>query len=660
MFRKYFGIEENPFSNTPDPAYLFMSDRHQEALAHLQYGVQGSSGFVLLTGEVGTGKTTVCRCLVEQLPKNVDLAMCLNPRLNEAELLASICDELAVNVKKCAPGSVKDHMDALNVHLLKVHAKGRRAVLIIDEAQSLPPSLLELVRLLTNLETASTKLLQIILVGQPELRDLMDTYGMRQINQRITARYHLDPMTPAESEKYIRHRLQVGKLDPDLIEPAAVAEICARSAGIPRLINALCERSLLGAYATGATRIGDTLAATAAREVLGSKPPALTPRQGAPGLVWAFASFLAAAVVSGTLILSQRDKNAAPAFAAAAPAKPPAAAPPPAAKTPPKNTPTRARPKPRKPVVVVATSAKAESESEELKAVGRLLASGAVTPASPAAPETAAPETAAPEPNNIETAAGDGMGGTEGKTEVAAATPGAGDAAPSPIAPAAITDTRLSEKLTLENLFRRPDVKGDIGTAVTRLFALWNKDAKALSGLIPCIDAEALGLKCFRSRGPWSKIESINRPALISLVDAGGNRKYAIVSSLSGTRATLEIDGRTMTAEAGDIQPLWPGDFLVLWNPPPPLQRTLRPGMTGKDVVWLRQRLRDILGGSPGDSTGGANAKADSFDDGLKKLVIAFQEGRKLKTDGIVGTLTRIQLGAAIAPSTVPVLRTQP
>ena len=166
MFRKYFGIEENPFSNTPDPNYLFMSDRHQEALAHLEYGVQGSSGFVLLTGEVGTGKTTICRCLVEQLPKNVNLAMCLNPRLSEAELLASICDELAIKVRDCAPDSVKDYMDALNKHLLKVHAKGRRAVLIIDEAQNLSPSLLELVRLLTNLETASTKLLQVILIGR--------------------------------------------------------------------------------------------------------------------------------------------------------------------------------------------------------------------------------------------------------------------------------------------------------------------------------------------------------------------------------------------------------------------------------------------------------------------------------------------------------------
>ena len=207
MFREYFGIEENPFSNTPDPSYLFLSERHQEALAHLQYGVNGTSGFVLLTGEVGTGKTTVSRCLVEQLPDNIDLALCLNPRLNEVELLATICDELAIKRETCAPDSVKDHMDALNRHLLKRHADGRRVVLIIDEAQNLSTSLLEQVRLLTNLETASTKLLQIILIGQPELRDILSRNDMRQLNQRITARYHLDPMTRAEADKYIRHRL---------------------------------------------------------------------------------------------------------------------------------------------------------------------------------------------------------------------------------------------------------------------------------------------------------------------------------------------------------------------------------------------------------------------------------------------------------------------
>ena len=321
MFREYFGIEENPFSNTPDPSYLFLSERHQEALAHLQYGVNGTSGFVLLTGEVGTGKTTVSRCLVEQLPDNIDLALCLNPRLNEVELLATICDELAIKRKTCAPDSVKDHMDALNRHLLQRHADGRRVVLIIDEAQNLPTSLLEQVRLLTNLETASTKLLQIILIGQPELRDILSRNDMRQLNQRITARYHLDPMTRAEADKYIRHRLAVGKLPADLIRPAALSVIFDYSGGVPRLINSICERCLLGAYATNADTIDAALAHTAAGEVLGSLSPPKPASTGAASpaqLSRAFAAVLAVTIILGAVTLSQRDREGVRAFAAAA------------------------------------------------------------------------------------------------------------------------------------------------------------------------------------------------------------------------------------------------------------------------------------------------------------------------------------------------------
>ena len=268
MFQAFFGIEENPFSNTPDPRYFFKSDRHLEALAHMIYGVQGKSGFVLLTGEVGTGKTTVCRHLVEHLPDNVDLALCINPRLDEAELLATICDELGVAYNG-PPDSVKILLDVLNRRLLSGHANGRRAVLIIDEAQHLTVPVLEQVRLLTNLETADTKLLQIILVGQPELKDLLEGENLRQLTQRITARYHLEPMTFDEAGTLIRHRSHVAGLATDTFRPDAVAEIYARSGGIPRLIITICERCLLGAYAVGKKHVDETLARAAAKEVLG-------------------------------------------------------------------------------------------------------------------------------------------------------------------------------------------------------------------------------------------------------------------------------------------------------------------------------------------------------------------------------------------------------
>jgi len=267
MYAAHFGLREPPFAITPDPAYVYPSRHHQEALAHLLYGVSENGGFLQLTGEVGTGKTTLIRTLLEQQLEHVDIALCLNPRLTVAELLATVCDELGVAYPR-GESTLKPLLDALNAHLLQAHAAGRRTVLIIDEAQNLSREVLEQIRLLTNLETTKHKLLRIILVGQPELRQWLARPDLRQLAQRITARYHLPPLDRRETAAYIGHRLRVAGGNEELLASGARRAVYRRSGGIPRLINVICDRALLGAYSQGGRCVTARLIGQAAREVL--------------------------------------------------------------------------------------------------------------------------------------------------------------------------------------------------------------------------------------------------------------------------------------------------------------------------------------------------------------------------------------------------------
>ncbi len=273
MYTSFFGLNEKPFSITPDPRYLFMSERHGEALAHLVYGVTESGGFMQLTGEVGTGKTTLVRSLLQsRMPDNADVAVVLNPQLSAREFLISICEELGIDLPD-DPSSIKALIDTLNRHLLRAHADGRRTILVVDEAQNLAPEVLEEVRLLTNLETAKQKLLQIVLIGQPELRELLARNDLRQLAQRITGRYHLEPLSRDETAQYIEHRMQVAGALNEVFEPAAKREAYRLSQGVPRLINVICDRALLGAYTTESRKVSKAMVRRAAAEVTGDKEP---------------------------------------------------------------------------------------------------------------------------------------------------------------------------------------------------------------------------------------------------------------------------------------------------------------------------------------------------------------------------------------------------
>ena len=269
MYLEHYGLSEPPFSITPDPRFVYLSERHRDALAHLLFGIGqgGGGGFVQLTGEVGTGKTTLCRLLLEQLPDNVRVALVLNPRLNPVELLETICEELRIDLVG-KRGSLKPLVDALNHHLLDAYAQGLRVVLIIDEAQNLSVDALEQVRLLTNLETPTQKLLQILLLGQPELRDMLAREDLRQLAQRITARFHLTPLDAAETEAYLRHRYAVAGGQRFPFTKLAVKRIHDHSGGVPRLVNIIAERALLAGYAHDEAQIGERWVDQAAREAL--------------------------------------------------------------------------------------------------------------------------------------------------------------------------------------------------------------------------------------------------------------------------------------------------------------------------------------------------------------------------------------------------------
>ena len=268
MYYDFFGLREPPFSIAPDPRYLYLSERHKEALAHLMYGVQGQGGFIVITGEVGTGKTTVSRCFIENAPAHVDIALILNPRLSARELLSAICDEL--EIVHPAGATIKQLVDLINRDLLKAHAAGRHKVLMIDEAQNLSADVLEQLRLLTNLETAEKKLLQIILLGQPELQQILALPKLRQLNQRVTARYHLDAINSNELPAYLSYRLGVAGMRGDVFSPVAIRKLYRLSNGIPRLINLISDRALLGAYSEGEHEVTPAHIRQAAKEVGGN------------------------------------------------------------------------------------------------------------------------------------------------------------------------------------------------------------------------------------------------------------------------------------------------------------------------------------------------------------------------------------------------------
>jgi len=676
MYQDYFGIKENPFSLTPDPRYLYMARGHQEALAHLLYGVKEGGGFVLLTGEVGTGKTSVCRCLLEQLPDEVQVALILNPRQSEVELLSNICDELGIDAPPA--DSIKTLVDRLNQHLLSLHAEGRHAVLIIDEAQNLSPAVMEQVRLLTNLETEKRKLLQIIFIGQPELSDLLDRQDLRQLAQRISARFHLDPLSAAETRDYIAHRLAVGGIGHEIFTAGARAEIYKRSRGVPRLINSLCDRCLLAAYVQETRRIDRKIVRAAAVEVLGRRTKTSPRRRTA--LPWAVAA--AAVAVAIFALAVPRDfgdtkvvrstasvpdapvPSATSETAVAAQGAVPVEAPPEptpiatltaqAAVAPPENDPVATPSVGGEPETALDQPAPVDQAADSAPQSGPL--SAAVPTAEPSPPAEAVERVqlsaalpaagVAVDSNPLDPAMeNDGQ---------MAALPAVGEEAdaevdPSPADQAAPADDPTT-LLTLDQLFAANDLADSRTAGFERLFAFWQRDYGAVGGSGPCDKALQAKLQCLEGRGSLKTLANLGRPALLALHKPDGSRIEVVLTGLDGPWAMLEAGPYKLRERAEDLTAAWSGDYVVLWRPPTVYHRLLARGQRGADVAWLKNRLAE-LGGEPVD--GAAEA---TFDEALEARVVAFQRSRPLQVDGIVGPHTLMQLNSALGAPDIVVL----
>lgn len=546
MYAAHFGLREPPFALTPDPAYIYLSPQHREALAHLLYGAEEYGGFVQLTGEVGTGKTTLVRALLEQGLAQVDIALCLNPRLTVEELLATVCDELGVAYPQQS-SSLKAWVDALNQHLLGVHAAGRRTVLVIDEAQNLSREVLEQIRLLTNLETTKRKLLRIILVGQPELRTLLARPDLRQLAQRITARYHLPSLNARDTAAYISHRLRVAGATEALFSRWAQRAIYRYSGGVPRLINIICDRALLGAYGQGRKQVDARIVRQAARETLPHSPAGLQ-RAISPMRVAILSSLLGLMVIAAAIWLPDSDTvplafwnwNGAPL---------------------------------------------ARAERTTVLAVTR---------------------------------------------EVAPTTAARGDPLNRPVVP------EFADLLP----------KASVEQANQRLLALWGLSPVLEPGKAFCQQVKAYALRCLSGQGDWEALRRFDHPAVLPL-NQPGITAAVVLRALTAEQATVELAGQTLDVPLARLQPLWTGDYWLLWRPQ--IEPTaIGPGSSGAAVRWLRQQLARAAGQPV------PKAPAQRFDARLGERVRRFQQARGLLADGVADERTVLLLHLPVLPPDTP------
>lgn len=601
---KYFNLLEPPFSIAPNPRYFFNSARHREALEHLKYGVSETGGFLLLTGEVGTGKTTLCRCLLAELPEDVDIALILNPRLNAVELLATICDEFRISYPENTD-SLKVLVDGLNEYLLSAHVQGRRTVLIIDEAQNLSFEVLEQIRLLTNLETNRVKLLQIMLVGQPELTRLLNRKDLRQLTQRITCRYHLESLSFQGTKDYIQHRVVVaGGKAMKLFSLSAVRKIHRLTGGVPRLINLLCDRALNTACLEHRQRVEPDIVNNAARQVgpaLGA-PWYLRPAYWISGFAVMVAAGLLALYISGIWVFSPL---------------------------------TSADTIPDQAYNSVADQGGKQTGS------ARFEVSGLDKPVNSSRVGGPSPFGALPTDESQKALATIIDNNRLAKVEI-----------PSRQSPpvTAIVVEASRDRPQFTKLIGELDLS--FQAAFDQLLAQWHTgeldDIKN-----NCDSVRKLGLRCFAKRSSLYYLTRLNRPAILEVSVEGGSTRFITLVGLQNDKLTFDLGDRRLTYLLNEVRSFWNGRYTLLWKPPSQREYLLTPGQTSTSVRWLRQQLME-----PGEV---ASAKKTPYadylyDDELKSRVVTFQMMHGLNPDGIVGPHTLMHLNTDLGIPGIPLL----
>lgn len=543
MYQTFFGLNREPFSVAPDPHFMYLSPKHREAVGLLMYGLGRATGVVMLTGEIGAGKTTVWRSFLGQLPANVDVAYVVNPRLGVKALLTRVCEDLRIEIGDNA----LDLIDAIHGHLLLAAAQGRRTLIVVDEAQALSRAVLEQLRLLTNLDTTGGKL-QIFLIGQPELRVLMRRPLLEPLAQRVVARFHLPALPEEETARYVAHRLSVAGLRGPLpFDEAALQAVHRLCSGVPRRINVLCDRAMHAAYAAGSPRIDAATVERAADEVFGVEPP---PEAAAP-----------AAPSPGNLGVQPNPPAPGPSLWRGAPTGAAVG------------------------ILLLAGTFLGIGIAPTLSSLGggarNVRPIPVAAPPAAAEPARAVPEAPAPSPPGPATANGPARDSAPAAEAVAA------EPARQPAEPARAA--QWSAPALLESASKSES------DALRDLALLWEVPLGPGDG---CAAALKHRLLCFRTKGGLSLIRELDRPSILTLTDDAGRVGHALLVGLGADQATFQVAGARRSLKLADLARIWRGEFTTLWRTPPGYRASLPDGGLADWGTWLATRLAEADGGT--------------------------------------------------------------